>query len=151
MNLRMIRPIKPHEIETVLAWHFRNVDSKPGGRQAFAKNFPGEYARINDVITGRRGQVFVAEESGVPVGYIGVALDTTTTPAHAEVCGLYVVPRHRRQGHGRALAEEVVQAAKKEGAGSLSVEVGLREQWLIDFYTSVGFMPASMNMHQKLK
>lgn len=144
----MIRPAKSTEIKTVLAWHFRHVDTAPDGRAGFAEKFPVEYARINNIVAGNQGQVFIAECNGAPVGYIGIAIDKTPRSSHAEVCGFYVLPQHRKNGYGRALAEHAIKAAKQESVRSLSVEVGLKKPWLIDFYASVGFLPASMNMHQ---
>lgn len=147
----MVRYIKAEEQDHILAWHFRNVDSAPGGRESYARAFPAEYRHVIETLNGEAGFVLVAEEGGSIAGYIGVRIDEAPSPSRAYLCGFYVEPKKRREGYGRALAEQAVALTKESGAGSLSVEVGLQKPWLIAFYKSVGFVQSSVNMYQELE
>lgn len=146
----MVRPMKPTEKDKVLEWHFRNVDKLPGGRDEYARKFPAEYQRTIDTLNGKEGFVLIADD-GELSGYIGIRIDRHSFPYRAYLSGFYVEPQKRQKGYGRELAESAIKEAAEKGAKSLSVEVGLSKPWLIKFYESVGFVPASMNMYQKLK
>jgi ribosomal protein S18 acetylase RimI-like enzyme len=146
----MIRFIKPEELEMIVDWHFRQVDVVSGGRKLYAQKFPTEYRAAVDTLCGKTGFVLVAVPKNSIVGYIGIAIDKQSNPYRANLCGFYVEPQNRRNGYGRELANKAIETAREKGASSLSVEVGLKKQWLITFYESVGFMSSSMNMYQSL-
>jgi ribosomal protein S18 acetylase RimI-like enzyme len=143
--------MRAEELEKVLDWHFRNVDSVPGGRKLYSQRFPSEYNSVIGTLSGKTGFVIIAETDTELVGYISVSIDKQPHPYRAELCGFYVVPQYRRQGYGRALAEKAVVITREKKAASLSVEVGLQKPWLISFYESVGFVSSSMRMYQSLE
>lgn len=147
---RMIRFIRENEIDTVLNWHFRHVDTSPGGRAAYAKRFPTYYKVSVSTIKGVTGFVLVAEDNGTIAGYVGVTFDDSGSQRDATLCGFYVVPERRRKGYGRALAEKAVATAREKGAVSMSVEAGNNKPWLLEFYSSVGFNSTSILMYQSL-
>lgn len=82
-----------------------------------------------------QGQVMVAEEKGVVLGY---SLVVARGP-RVEMEGLFVEPAHWRQGIGRALVEAACRTLAGAGGGRLETVANPRVE---DFYLRLGFEPA---------
>jgi ribosomal protein S18 acetylase RimI-like enzyme len=100
------------------------------------------------------GRVFVAEEDGGIVGFVGVLARVVPEPdesqAYAYVSDLVVLPAYRRRGIGRALLEEAEAYARREGARSLRVAVLARNNGAGRLYHRMGFSDYTVQLVKPL-
>jgi len=84
------------------------------------------------------GSAFAAFDGERVLGFsvLRTALDEET----AQLAGLYVDRRFRRQGLGRTLVSHVVESARSSGASRLYVSSS-RYESAVDFYLDLGFQP----------
>ena len=83
--------------------------------------------------------LFVAEEDGVPVGFVTAWLE-----GHfAKIGDLYVTDAGRREGTGSALVDTVIENLRARGATHLFVSANLHA---LAFYEKLGFREESRNL-----
>jgi ribosomal protein S18 acetylase RimI-like enzyme len=87
--------------------------------------------------------VFVAVERDAIVGFSSFrpSLDRDAPPSTCEIGSLYVDPAHWRCGHGRALIDAVVGAARERAFEEVSLWVLGANAAARAFYEKVGFAP----------
>jgi ribosomal protein S18 acetylase RimI-like enzyme len=104
---------------------------------------------------GAAGRIFVAEEDGVVVGFVGVLARVVPEPdeaqAYAYVSDLVVLPAYRRRGIGRALLERAEAYARREGAGTLRVGVLAKNEAAGRIYRSIGFSDYTIHLNKPLR
>jgi GNAT superfamily N-acetyltransferase len=84
------------------------------------------------------GTFLVAFEDGAPIACGGVGrLDETT----GELRRMYVLPAHRGRGLGRAILEELENAARTLGYTRMRLETGNEAPEALGLYTSSGYEP----------
>ncbi len=96
--------------------------------------------------------VVVAQENGMPVGFVSyapvtIALRTVGTEqtelvAAVEILALEVDPGVRRQGHASRMLAAVADTTRAQGATRLCVWAPAEDQPRIQFWQSLGFSPA---------
>ncbi len=97
-----------------------------------------EFPLADDLGEDRRWEHgFVAEHAGTVVGFAAIAHRCWNR--RTELWHLYVAPRLRGQGVGRALIEAVVVAAQEAGMRCLWLETSNLAYPAIQFYRRVGF------------
>ena len=79
---------------------------------------------------------FVIREEGVAVGCGGVQIFGTD---YAELKRMYVRPRFRGKGLGKAMLEHLAAHALKHGVGILRLETGIHQEEAIGLYEGFGF------------
>ncbi|GAA4477839.1 ribosomal protein S18-alanine N-acetyltransferase [Rhodococcus olei] len=82
--------------------------------------------------------VVVRDESGIVIGYAGIALLGTTSDAESEVHTIGVDPTHRRRGLGSVLLAELLRLADGHG-GPVFLEVRTDNEAAIALYRREGF------------
>ena len=101
------------------------------------------------------GRVFVAEEDGTVVGFVGVLGRVVPEPdesqAYAYVSDLVVLPAYRRHGLGRALLERAAAFARGKGAKTLRVGVLARNEGAARLYRSLGFGDYTIQLNKPLR
>jgi ribosomal protein S18 acetylase RimI-like enzyme len=95
--------------------------------------------------TVRNGVALVAEDDGEAVGFVFCVLgDRGRQTAH--ITDIYVRPRARGRGIGRAMIAGVVEPARSAGFDHVSLEVMLRNTEARHLYERLGFAPYDMFM-----
>jgi GNAT superfamily N-acetyltransferase len=61
------------------------------------------------------------------------------SPRHAVLCDIAVSPTHQKQGIGRAVVEELINAAQEQQIKYVTLTFAEDRPWLKDFYGSLGF------------
>lgn len=101
------------------------------------------------------GRVFVAEEDGTVVGFVGVLGRVIPEPdesqTYAYVSDLVVMPAYRRRGLGRALLERAAAYACDTGARTLRVGVLARNEGAARLYRSLGFGDYTLQLNKPLR
>lgn len=82
------------------------------------------------------GQVFVAEQNAVTVGFAAVL---QRSDSDIELDGLFVEPTYWRRGIGHVLVDRCVEYARKHGASALHV---IGNPHAKGFYEAYGFEPS---------
>lgn len=83
------------------------------------REFVGQDGYIPEVILGRKivaGEVFLAEQNGIPVGYLRLEYLWSDVPYIALI---HVLESQRRQGAGRALLSHIEQSLRDDGHKAL--------------------------------
>jgi len=103
------------------------------------------------------GRIFVAEEEGEVVGFVGVLasvlpeeLDEDPAP-HAYISDLVVLPPQRRRGLGRALLVRAEDFARRSGATRLRVGVLAGNRPAARLYRSAGFRDYRLELTKDLR
>lgn len=134
MSLQLREARDPADVEAVRAL-FREYQQSLGidlcfqGFESELAALPGDYARP-------QGRLYLGLEAGVAAACIALRrLDATT----AEMKRLYVRPAFRGRGHGRVLAQRVIDDARATGAARLVLDTlpGMREAQAM--YEAFGF------------
>ena len=101
------------------------------------------------------GRIFVAEEGGAVVGFVGVLGCVVPEPdekqAYAYVSDLVVLPAYRRRGLGRALLEQAEAYARAMGARALRVGVLARNDDAARLYRRLGFGDYTIQLNKPLR
>jgi len=123
MALRF-EPVHPAAAELLAALHGASFPDDPWDAAAIAELFaiPGFFGRI-------------ACQDAVPIGF-AIALDLG---GECEILALGVVPARRRRGAGRALLDDLCDAARGRGADSVVLEVAVDNAAGRALYEGAGF------------
>ena len=112
-------------------------------------------AHVLDRRAGGAGRIFVSEEGGAVVGFVGVLARVVPEPdetqAYAYVSDLVVLPAYRRRGIGRALLERAEAYARGEGARVLRVGVLAKNEAAARLYRSLGFGDYTIQLNKPLR
>ena len=112
-------------------------------------------AHVLDRCAGGAGRIFVSEEDGAVVGFVGVLARVVPEPdeaqAYAYVSDLVVLPAYRRRGIGRALLERAEAYARGEGARVLRVGVLAKNEAAARLYRSLGFGDYTIQLNKPLR
>jgi len=112
-------------------------------------------AHVLDRCAGGAGRIFVSEENGAVVGFVGVLARVVPEPdeaqAYAYVSDLVVLPAYRRRGIGRALLERAEAYARGEGARVLRVGVLAKNEAAARLYRSLGFGDYTIQLNKPLR
>jgi ribosomal protein S18 acetylase RimI-like enzyme len=103
---------------------------------------------LADLSMNSHSCLFVAEADGEVIGFLSGEL-REGSPAFkpktwAAVEDIYIVPRHRSLGVGRALFKECQKWAKKKGADGVSLQVAAVNVRARKFYEELGFREVSV-------
>jgi RimJ/RimL family protein N-acetyltransferase len=130
-----VRRIEAGEGQRLRALRLRALRDAPGAfrsRPELEEPFPAEEWE-------RRGRgVLVAEDGGEWLGMAGLYVDPDL-PAIANVWGVWVDPRARGRGAGRALMEAIVERARADGHRRLELTVTDHSPAAPALYESLGF------------
>ena len=106
---------------------------------------------------GERTGFIATVESGDDVGYVLLAVrqrpeTSLTRPATvAELDQIAVDPRHRRQGVGSALVQEVVNHARDLGVDAVELTVHSFNEGAVAFFSAMGLTVATNRMRLPLR
>jgi len=98
---------------------------------------------VRDV--GKRVEVLLAEEGGVPVGYAIYLFTYSSFLARPTLFleDLFVLPEHRGKGVGRAFFDALIRKARRAGCGRMEWFVLDWNKPAIRFYKKLGAKPLS--------
>jgi GNAT superfamily N-acetyltransferase len=92
---------------------------------------------VAEVLPGRGAFVIARSEQRIPIGCGAIRrMDSTT----AEVKRMYVVPKHRSMGAGRAILEKLEHVARELAVNRIVLETGERQQEAIALYEHCGYV-----------
>ncbi len=100
------------------------------------QGFEEEVATLPGTYAPPGGGVWIARVGGRPAGCVAVH---PLTPKTAELKRLYVRPRFRRRGIGRALLERAVGFARRRGYEAIRLDTLATMTIAMDLYRSLGF------------
>lgn len=103
---------------------------------------PGPYAAPD-------GAILLAEVKGTPVGV--VAVKPLDEPGVCEMKRLYVTPKYRQEGVGRALGEAVLQTARSLGYHTMRLDTVASMGPARSLYRSLGFTQRSAYYNNPLE
>ena len=129
-NSVSIRPAVTGEQKTLESLQLRASLNNPGDREAMLAN-PDAIVLPPGQLDA--GQVFVAEQKGVIVGF---AVVLPREDGQVELDGLFVEPSLWKGGIGRSLVDHSAVFARKFGAMALHV---IGNPHALGFYTACGF------------
>jgi ribosomal protein S18 acetylase RimI-like enzyme len=105
-------------------------------------------------LANRRAVVLAAVRGGRVVGYAYGRIEPRDWNALRDRCGvgvdLFVAPRARRDGVGRRLAEELVQALRDKGAPRIVLQAAARNREAQRFFRAMGCRPTMVEMALEL-
>lgn len=91
----------------------------------------------DEVLPGRGAFVIARTEQRLPVGCGAIRrMDAGT----AEIKRMYVIPKHRSMGAGRAILEKLEHVALELGVTRIVLESGVRQPEAIALYEHSGFV-----------
>ena len=98
-------------------------------------------ARIAELLDGGDTEVLVAHAGEEPVGLAVLRLRPAlwSTALESYLAELYVVPKHRGQGLGRALMEAAIDLARERGADYMDLGTAETDTAARALYESLGF------------
>jgi ribosomal protein S18 acetylase RimI-like enzyme len=104
------------------------------------QGFAGEMAAMPGKYAPPKGELLLARGAdGQPLGCVG--LRPLDAPGCCEMKRLYVAPEGRGLGVGRALAEEIISAAKRIGYREMRLDTLPEMDKAIAIYRTLGFVP----------
>ena len=123
---------------------------------AFHGELQPEYSRAakesgaypTHIITSDSDDLFVAERSGMIVGFLHIMREKTppydcvVPHAYAECVDLFVLPTHRKRGIATALLNAAKDWARRHKLDYLELKVVAGNQNAINFYSHQGFCSA---------
>jgi ribosomal protein S18 acetylase RimI-like enzyme len=137
-----IRPTRAGDWEELRDLRLRALRDAPG---AFASTLERELA-FTDEVWLRRAEggpasvTFIAREGGAGIGSVTI-LAEADVPGRAHLVGMWVDPRYRRRGVGRALIDRAVRWARERRARELILWVADHNAAARQLYERVGFRP----------
>ena len=107
----------------------------------------------------QKGQIFLADRDGVPVGYAVVLAEVPSSDSnpdevdylYAYVSDLVVSESLRGQGLGRLLLQKCESHARHHDAKWLRIGVLVENDRAVRAYEKAGFRPLTMEMEKKLR
>jgi len=90
-----------------------------------------------------RGEVWLADESGEPIGLIVLERH----PDHAMIFSVAVSPEHQGEGHGLALLRFAEEEARGWGVGEVRLYTNGRMERNISLYISIGYRETGRGTH----
>ena len=109
--------------------------------EAFGSSFEEEADFTEEKWKERMKDVFFAFVEGTPIGMLGIVFNDRVKQRHtAHIFGVYVTPKHRRTGAGRALLKAALSEARDHG-GIVKVQLGVVPEMraAVALYQSAGF------------
>ena len=109
--------------------------------------------RLCKAIRARTRCVFLAEWNGRPIGHLyatSYKLPWRIPPLLAEAGTLFVSPRHRGKGAGKALLKAFLSWAKSKGAGRARIVASVPNAGAIRLYRKMGFRDFELILEQGL-
>jgi ribosomal protein S18 acetylase RimI-like enzyme len=112
------------------------------------QNFEREMDALPGPYAPPTGAILLAEHTDEPVGV--VAVQPLDEDGVCEMKRLYVVPEHRGSGIGRALAEAILDVARKLGYDTMRLDTVASMTPARSLYRSLGFEERSAYYHNPL-
>jgi ribosomal protein S18 acetylase RimI-like enzyme len=129
-----IRRAKKADLDTIRAL-WEEMEEEIGGpdwvREPWEEELVDTERRLRDAV------IFIAEDEGTPVAYLGLDF---RDPRIAEVQSVHVQPAARRRGIASALISEAVAAARDRGYTHLSLDVLTSNHDARALYDRLGFV-----------
>lgn len=139
-----IRSYLPADLETcrrlwveLTQWHRDIYESPSIGGDDPGLQFDAHLYRVG------AARLWVAEDDGEVVGLVGL-MTGADDEIEIEIEPVIVASSHRGQGIGGRLVDHVIEIARAEAHGTLSVRVVARNRDAIDFYHRRGFRVLGM-------
>lgn len=140
-----IRPATADDLDAiVLLWRAFMKDQHRFARRWRLTRDNADFARDHFAQLLPHGQVFVADDAGVLVGFSVVVVDLPpmdTYYASATISDVYVAPAQRGQGLGRALVQAAIAKIRAAGLHGVSLNVASGNDAARQLYRSLGFRP----------
>ncbi|MFE8645933.1 GNAT family N-acetyltransferase [Sphingomonas sp. NCPPB 2930] len=130
----MIRPAELSDAAAVASIHHEHL----GSDQPMA---PRQTAFWRDAIEFAEPQIYVADEDGEVVGFVGFdrSRDPKTKPTVGEIWALHVLPDFQGRGIGLALWDAAREGLDDEGCTQVTAWVQLRNERALRFFELAGF------------
>lgn len=125
----LVRPMAIADVDGVMAVE-KDSFSTPWSRSAFEE----------ELAQNRLARYLVAEENGQVVGYAGMWLVIN----EAHVTNVAVSGSRRGEGIGRLLMETLMELARENGMGSMTLEVRVSNMVARHLYETLGFAEAGI-------
>ena len=95
---------------------------------------------MNDVISNKDHDAFVAVHNKTVIGWIGVSNSIKIEmPPYCEVHGLVIDDNFRGKGIGKMLIEKAKEWAREKGHGKLALHCNVKRSETLLFYRHLGF------------
>lgn len=157
----IIRPFKREaDTDAVIALlHALNLHEASLGAARDERHEGAVACLENDIHEAKHsgGELHVAEEDGVVVGYIGMAIGKAGPfiPAdirdHVHVENLVVAEDYRQRGIGKALLGKAEDLARRRGLRSITLGVVSGNTPAEETYRRAGFKPSAIEMRRVLE
>lgn len=115
------------------------------------RSIPDERRYLRAVRRHPDAAVFLAVESGRPIGRLSLSRDVHPASRHVADLGLMVAAAHRRRGVGRALLDQAVAWAASAGVQKLELHVFPWNEPAIGLYEAYGFEREGLRRGQYLR
>ena len=125
----LVRPMTTADVDGVMAVE-KDSFATPWSRSAFEE----------ELAQNRLARYIVAEEDGQVVGYAGMWLVIN----EAHVTNVAVSGSRRGEGIGRLLMETLMELARENGMGSMTLEVRVSNMVARHLYETLGFAEAGI-------
>ena len=125
----LVRPMTTADVDGVMAVE-KDSFATPWSRSAFEE----------ELAQNRLARYLVAEENGQVVGYAGMWLVIN----EAHVTNVAVSGSRRGEGIGRLLMETLMELARENGMGSMTLEVRVSNMVARHLYETLGFAEAGI-------
>lgn len=103
--------------------------------QCFPPNRRFSFSSLNRSLGSTHQDLYVIEDEGVGVGSATIFRFRNTWRLYS----IAILPEYRHKALGRVLLQSIIDSAKKEGIGRISLEVDCDDQKTIAWYHSFGF------------
>jgi GNAT superfamily N-acetyltransferase len=108
------------------------------------------YKKLAD---GKYGHCLIAMQSGVPAGYVALAIKDFgyRKSKYVEIENIGVNPEFRSQGIGHLLMQATEKWAREQNATKLYVSAYFKNEKAISFYKREGFYESGLELDKKLE
>lgn len=136
----MIRPANPEDTNTIARLIRALAEYEKLSREVHL-----DESRLHEHLFGPRpfAEVLLAEDNGAVVGFALFFHNYSTFVGRPGIYleDLFVEPKHRGNGHGKALLVELARLAVERGCGRVEWAVLNWNEPAIQFYRSIGAVP----------
>lgn len=139
-----IRPGRPEDAPALYRMHIDALKERSVGITVYAD--PRSVRWLERRLAEAVPTIAVAEEDGCPLGYI----DTVATPDSFHFNYMVVSPAAREKGVGRSLFAHAEQWGRERGFDTLSTDVFLVDQRIIERYQRLGYRIVRTMTHVRL-